>query len=219
MTLHRANYAPVEPSELLGDLHPLIEQLGSLEGLLTLSSLSAALRLPPVDDRSSLELFLQAYQSNLLLPVELPSIQRAYAHTTQHEIRELIALDCRLGDEAGLTPFANASRRIGRSQLARLRPLRDQRVVQRYLKAVDMGEAHGWHILVYGLTMAIYSIPLRQGLLNYGRQTLRGFIQAAASALQVSEEETFDLLERISAPLPSAVERLLNPSLAPTPIH
>jgi len=219
MTLHRANIAPVEPSEMLGDLHPLLDQLGSLEGLLTLGAVSAALRLPPVDDRSSLELFLQAYQSNLLLPVELPAIEQAYTHTTRHEIRELIALDRQFGDEARRTPFDQASRRIGRSQLARLRPLRDQRVVQRYLNAVDAGEAHCWHTLVYGLTLAIYSLPLRQGLLNYGRQTLRGFIRAAAPALQISEEETFDLLDRISAPLPATVERLLNPSPAAAQIH
>ena len=49
-------------------------------------------------------------------------------------------------------------------------PLRDERVVQRYLAAVESGEAHGWHTLVYGLTLVVYSLPLRQGLLGYAHQ-------------------------------------------------
>jgi len=39
--------------------------------------------------------------------------------------------------------------------------------------------------LVYGITLALYSIPLRQGLLGYGYQTTRGFIYSAAKALQL----------------------------------
>ncbi len=61
---------------------------------------------------------------------------------------------------------------------------------KRYLAAVESGEAHGWHTLVYGLTLAVYSLPLRQGLLGYAQQTTRGFIQAAARSLELSETDS-----------------------------
>jgi len=54
-------------------------------------------------------------------------------------------------------------RRVGQSQLKRFRSLRDHRLVQRYLKAVGEGRAHGWHTLVYGITLSVYSLPLIQG--------------------------------------------------------
>jgi hypothetical protein len=116
--------------------------------------------------------FLQSYVTHLLLPVELPAIAEACGHTLRGELRELIAQDQRLTPQISATPFGSPSRRVGRLQLARLRPLRDERLVRRYLVAVETGRAEGWHTLVYGLTLALYSLPLRQGLLHYSQETL-----------------------------------------------
>jgi urease accessory protein UreF len=74
---------------------------------------------------------------------------------------------------------------------------------------VDIGLAHGWHTLVYGLTMEIYSLALRQGLLGYAHQTTRGFIYSAARMLQLSERQCRELFENLCADLPGAVEDLL----------
>jgi urease accessory protein UreF len=82
-------------------------------------------------------------------------------------------------------------------------------VVRRYLQAVEEGRAQAWHTLVYGLTLAIYSLPLRQGLLNYARQTLRGFIQAAAKPLQFSAADCRVILEDVSADLAFQLEAML----------
>jgi hypothetical protein len=57
--------------------------------------------------------------------------------------------------------------------------LRDERLVQRYLSAVEFGQANGWHTVVYGITLAMYSLPLRQGLLHYAQQTLGAFANNA----------------------------------------
>ena len=198
-----------DAAEWLGDWHPLAEQLGSAEGLVTLGSVSASLHLAPVHSLPSLRQFLRDYQSQVLLPFELPAIQGAYEHASRHEVRELVALDNRLAGEPILQAFTSASRRVGQSQLRKLRPLRDQRVVQRYLQAVESGEAEGWHTLVYGLTMAVYSLPLRQGLLGYAQQTTRGFIYSAARMLQLSEHECRSLFDTLCAGLPEAVEELL----------
>jgi len=198
-----------EPAEWLGDWHPLVEQLGSANGLVALSEVSASLRISPLQDLPSLRRFLQDYQKEILLPIELPAIQRAFDHACRHEVRELVEFDKRLADECVIRPFAEASRRIGQCELQRLRPLRDERIVRRYLEAVEHGEANAWHTLVYGLTLALYSLPLRQGLLGYGFQTARGFIYAAARPLQLSEMDCRALLEELCASLPAAVEALI----------
>jgi|SRR5579884_1036735 len=195
-------------AELLGDLRPLIEQIGSPEVLMTLAG---ECRASHITNTSELRQFLRSYHTQILRPCELPAIQRAFNHASRNEARELVAFDQELGREAVLRNFVSASRRVGQNQLQRLRPLRDQRLVQRYLMAVEKGEATGWHTLVYGMTLAIYSVPLRQGLFGYARHTTRGFIHSAARSLRLSETDSVDLLEELSAGLPAAVEGLMTP--------
>ena len=201
--------ARVEPAEWLGDWHPLVEQLGSTDGLVALGEVSSLMRVPAVADLPSLRRFLLSYQRRILLPLELPAIQRAFDHTSRNELRELVALDRKLAREAALQPFAEASQRVGQSQLRKLQPLRDERLPRRYREAVERREAGAWHTLVYGLTLALYSMPLRQGLLGYGFQTTRGFIHSAAKSLRLSERECRALHEELCAGLPPAVETLL----------
>ena len=201
--------ALTDAAEWLGDWHPLAEQLGSTEGLRTLCSVSSLLSLKPVRDLCSLRRFLESYQAEILVPFELPSIQTAFSHVSRHEVRELVAFDQQLSGQPLLKDFASASRRVGQAQIRKLRPLRDDRVVQRYLMAVEAGEANGWHTLVYGLTLAIYSLPLRQGLLGYAQQTTRGFIYAAARPLELSERECRGVFDQMCEGLPEAVEQLI----------
>lgn len=203
-----------DAAEWLGDWHPLAEQLGSADGLVTLGSVSASLRLVPVHNLSSLRHFLRSHQTQILLPFELPTIHSAYGHATRHELRELVTLDQSLAQQPILSELAAASRRVGQSQLRKLRPLRDERVVQRYLHAVESGAAHGWHTLVYGLTLSVYSLPLRQGLLGYAHQTTRGFIYSAARMLCLSERQCRSLFDSLCANLPEAVEALIVPQAA-----
>jgi len=196
-------------TELLGDWHPLVQQLGSTEGLVALSTASHSLRLNNVDSVPDLLRFLEAYQGQILIPHELPAIQRAYRHASRHETRELIDFDQQLASERALRPFANASRRVGQAQLRRLRPLRDHRLLQRYLRSVDDGLAHGWHTLVYGVTLSVYSLPVLQGLTSYEKQTLLGFMHAVSRTLRISENDCRNLLEQISPSLPSPMTPIL----------
>ena len=198
-----------DPAEWLGDAHPLVEQLGSADGLASLHTLALSLRAQPVASLPALRTFLESYREQILLPHELPAIQKAYDHSSRNELRELIAFDQQLSREATLQNFSAASHRVGQAQLQKLRPLRDERVVQRYLQAVENGEAHAWHTLVYGLTLMVYSLPLRQGLLGYAHQTTRGFIHAAARSLKLTEVDCRDLFEEICAPLPATVESMV----------
>ncbi len=199
----------LETTELLGDWHPLVQQLGSTEGLIALSTASHSLQLNHVDSVPTLLRFLEAYQSQILIPHELPAIQRAYRHASRNETRELIACDQLVATEPILKPFAGASRRVGQAQLKRLRPLRDHRLLQRYLRAVEAGSAHGWHTLVYGVTLSVYSLPVLQGLSSYEKQTLLGFIHAVSRTLRLSENQCRGLLEELSPALPRSMEPIL----------
>ena len=198
-----------DPAEWLGDAHPLVEQLGSADGLASLSALADSLAARPVASLPALREFLHAYYERILLPHELPAIQQAFTHARRNEVRELVALDQQLARETRLQDLAGASRRVGQAQLQKLRPLRDERGVQRYLVAVENHEAHGWHTLVYGLTLAVYSLPLRPGLLGYAHQTTRGFIHAAARSLQLTEGDCRAVFDELCAPLPEVVESLV----------
>jgi urease accessory protein UreF len=207
--LNEARHAIDEGLELLGEWHPLLQQLGSTEGLVTLNSVADALRLPRIESIPGLVRFLEGYRDQVLLPLDLPIIYRAFGHASRNELRELLALDQSVGNEILLRDFASASRRVGQASLRRLRPLKDERLVQRYLRAMEEGQASGWHSVVYGITLALYSLPIRQGLLHYATQTLTGFFHAAACSLKVSETKGRELLDALVAGLPAFLEKLL----------
>jgi urease accessory protein UreF len=198
-----------DAAEWLGDVHPLVEQLGAADGLAELHSLSQSLQSRPVADFPALVKFLRLYREEILIPHELPAIQMAYTCAAGNATRELVAYDKEIAAKPALKEFSSASRRVGRAQLQRLKPLRDERLVQRYLHAVENGEANGWHTLVYGMTLALYSLPLRQGLLGYAWQTSRSFIHAAAKPLKLTEEQCRELLQQQCDPLPAVVEGMV----------
>ncbi|MBI3414992.1 MAG: hypothetical protein HY043_06665, partial [Verrucomicrobia bacterium] len=158
----------VPQAQFLGELHLLTTQLGAPIEPVNAAAFSG------VNCASSLQDFLSCYRREWLEPLEFPAIYRAFAHARHNEARELIAFDQELGAQMTASDFTRASRRIGVAQLKRLRPLRDARLVQRYLSAVEAGQAHGWHTLVFGIGLHLYSLPLRQGLIGYAQQTLAG---------------------------------------------
>jgi urease accessory protein UreF len=201
--------APSSPAELLGDAHPLLDQLGSTEELAVTSTLTSVMEFARVRDLPTLRAFLDTYHAQVLRPVELPAIVSAYQHATRGESRELIALDRQLAGETMIRDFALASCRVGQRQLSKLRPMRDQRIVQRYLAAIEAGEARGWHTLVYGVSLAMFSLPLRQGLQNYIEQTARGFIDRAARSLRLTETSCDELAAQYFIAAPQAVTQAL----------
>jgi len=203
--------------ELLGDVAPLAEQVGSAEGLQALSG-AASKQFHRVTDLRSLRCFLRDYQTTILFPLEWPAICQAYGHANRYEIRELIELDRQLAHEPLLQSFVTASQRVGKTQLKRMRPLRDQRLVQRYLHAVQTGEAHAWHTVVYGLILSLYSLPLRPCLLSYAQQTTLGFIRSAAGSLRLTAADCEDLMNDVGSGFPEAVSRLLLPEVGPRPM-
>ena len=200
---------PQSASQILGDLTALAEQLGGPDGLCQLPVSAASLDSAKVDSVPALRQFLADYTSRILIPHELPAIARAYGHVARYEVRELIALDRELGQDEALHGFAKASRSVGCAQLQNLRPLRGERVVQRYLKAVEASEANGWHTLVFGLVLALYSMPLRQGLIHFAQQTLGGFVRAGGNRVVMQAADREKLLDAQIGSVVTAIEAML----------
>ncbi len=182
---HPATGAPVTASDVLRSVDPA----------------RSTTSLPPGSPA-----FLQWYRDTHLVPAEWPVILEAHRLADAGQARELVALDQAWGRRVGNGPFAEASLRVGQRQLNRLRPLADLPAVQRYLEAIAAGRAHGWHPVVYGVVLAVFSLPLRQGLIHYATRTLGGFGGGDTEA-----ELPPDVLD----PLVPALHRLLAPGAGP----
>ena len=102
-----------------------------------------------------------------------------------------------------------ASTRMGRDYLNRLRPLQDEKVIQRLIEAVKYDRTPGHHLTVFGLTMAVFSIARRQGLAEYAQFALNAVVSTAAEKLKITQEERDYLLSRSQAQLRQSINRLM----------
>ena len=59
-----------DAAEWLGDAHPLVEQLGSADGLVSLHALAGSLTSRPVTSLAALGGFLRRYHEQILVPHE-----------------------------------------------------------------------------------------------------------------------------------------------------
>ncbi|HSA02243.1 MAG TPA: hypothetical protein P5055_16045, partial [Candidatus Paceibacterota bacterium] len=149
-----------ETASALAEPKHLARRLGTAEGGVKLAQSVGELCLTPVKTAGDLRECLKSYREQVLFGMEWPSILKAYHRARRGEARELIALDRELSADAGWGVWKGSSAAVGRVHLHALRPLKDQRVVQRYWSAVEEGEAEAFHPLVYGLILAVYSLPL-----------------------------------------------------------
>ena len=190
--------------------HPYEAQLDALESILCSTTLTQALGAAPLHSATELGLLLERYRTNVLEPIELPAIARAHREATHGRALELIELDQQFAGQHPewllLTP---ASTRIGQDYLNRLRPLQDERTVQRLIEAVRFGRTPGHHLTVFGLTMAVFSIAQRQGLAEYAQYALEAVVATAAGKLKLTQADRDALLARSQACLPKAIERMV----------
>lgn len=200
----------VEAAELLGEYPSLIAALGPGGPGESGVAVPGTIWRERLETAEALAGFLARFQTEILVPVELPAILRAHGHTQRNEGRELIAFDGELARDARLKDFAAASRRVGRSQIRRLRPVKHSRVVQRYLAASDEGLVHNWHTLVFGMTLGLYSLPLRQGLVHYAERTLGGFVAAIQHRHALKPAACDEILHHAVAEVPAAVNKLID---------
>ena len=162
-----------------------------------------------VSDLCGLRLFLERYERDILRPIELPAVQSAYWFANRGQFRELLELDAELSANVSLMPFARASLSVGREQLRLLKPMYDQRMMQRFRKCVVAGEARGWNPIVFGMFLSIHSVPVREGLLQFGRQIWSGFVNGVRDSCALSDEECSALLGETIDRLPGWIEEVI----------
>lgn len=196
---------PASGSLLRGDASSFLQQIATDETLPELGGAASSFQGGEINSIEDLRQHVFAYQTNVLHPIEFSAAIRAWQLASQCGARELVMLDQELSRLPHLQTFAAASQRIGRIHLKRLRPLRDQRVVQRYLAAIDRGDARGWHMIVYGLILFVYSIPLRQGLIHYGCASVRGLLNSGSAHFRGPQAAVLDLEDEAVRKLPSVV--------------
>ena len=157
----------------------------------------------PTDPRP----WLESHRDGLVIALDWPVIIEAAEAARLGKHRDLVALDQDYPvRRAG--PWAEASFRVGRRQLSRLRAAKDLRAVQRYLDAVDAGSARAWNPIVFGVALSAFHLPYRQGLLHYGSTLLRGLAERCRpSNLSIHDWEAW--MDQLEAPLPESVNRLL----------
>lgn len=203
---------PQASIELAGHPGLLADRLGSTEGLVRLAQEAAEAPIETQGTHSHWKKILSHYRDQILISLEWPTIVEAHEHTSRQRVRELIDLDRRLGMDARWQLQAEVSSRTGKTHLVRLRPLKDQRVVQRYIDAVEHGLAHAWHPVVYGAILSIYSMPLRQGLLHYSWIALCSRLLRLPRQKTVPLEQNVARLHAIYETLPVSLEHLLERS-------
>lgn len=191
------------------DWRALEEQLGSPEDATARSSSVFSAAVAQVTSAAGLQSFIADFKTAVLAREELPVILRAYNHARAHEAREIIQLDRSIENSFPSEALANASQRVGRNQLRKMRALKSERVVTKYWEAVHSKKAAGWHTIVFGVVLAVYSIPLRQGLQHYTQQTIRGFLDAGAASLKLRLPEINALEESLLADTPALIETAL----------
>jgi hypothetical protein len=194
---------------LQADARRLAEQVGTVEGLSGLVyELAGVCALVGAGPEAGLD-GLAGYRDDFLVALEWPMILAAFGHVNRGELKELVALDGQLGREPRWQPWAAASARIGQSRLRSLRPLKDHRIIQRYQDAVEAGRARAWHPLVYGATLAVYTLPLRQALLQYAWIALRRRASVGVSCAHPMSPTRDQLVQASFTGLPSALDALL----------
>lgn len=208
MKSHLESPAPHDSEELAGDVAPFAAAIGSAEALACFADLAAFIGVPQPANAGALRSLLSGYREKVLGGVELPAIRDAFEHARRGEARELIELDRRLARQLGRSGLAQASRLTGRQQLRLLRPLKDQSL-QRYIRAVDDGEATGWHVVVFGILLAVFSLPLRQGLAHYAGKNQQGLLDAVSPRMALTIEDREKLRAACVEPIGPLIQSLL----------
>ncbi len=206
--LEARNINSAAPIGLVSDPRPLAREIACANAPSVWRPL-ATLETPDVVDIATLRLFLEDYRARVLGTIELPAVRDSYHHADHYQVRELISLDVGMNQAENFKRFSQASKAVGRRQLRRLLPMRDQRLVRRYWRAIELGEANGWHPVVFGVVIALFSLPLRQGLIHYAYQTLSGFLKAGAARLALPPAKVTLVFDELTAALPAAVESTL----------
>ena len=167
------------------------------------------LEIETVTSLRELRVFLARYEKEIFCDIELPAVHSAYWFANRGQFKELLSLDAELTANPTLQLFSEESLYVGRQHLRMLKPMYDQRMLQRFRKCVINGDAKGWNPIVFGMFLSIHSVPVREGLLQFGRQTWSGFINGIREQRDLPELECSLLLKEHMDRLPTWIENVV----------
>jgi urease accessory protein UreF len=84
-------------------------------------------------------------------------------------------------------------------------------VIRRYWQAAESGQASAWHVIVYGVALAVFAVPLREGLAHYAHRTTTGLINSAAGPLRLEAGVRDRLILEAAVALPATVAHAIGP--------
>ena len=87
-----------------------------------------------------------------------------------------------------------------------------QRMMQRFRKCVISGEARGWNPVVFGIFLSIHSVPVREGLVQFGKQLWSGLVNGAKQDHHLEEGDCSMLLGEYLDRLPGWIEEVVSRS-------
>ena len=192
-------------SAILSEVGALAERIGASRAT---SVWSSELQLTPISTLEALTAWMAYYRQTILVEQEWPVVLEAWQLTREGKFKDLIRLDKQCDRWMSSMPFHEASRAVGQRQLGRLRALLDQRIILRYLEAIEARRANGWHPVVYGLYLAVFNLPLRQGLVNFGAQTMRGMLRGVCQGPLLTDTQIEDAIEQEVGLLPKSLPEL-----------
>lgn len=198
----------LEAESLLGEVQSLAEEAGGPPWFVSNRPSKGV-----AESVEALSHHLHHYLTETLSRQEWPVIVRARTLTQEGKHQDVVQLDQEWGLKAHQNPFSEASFRVGRRQLSKLRGLRQERVIHHYWKAIEKGTAQGWHPVVFGVVLGVYHLPLRTGLIQFASHSLEGMVTSAerigrlpAKACQTTLDLAITQLPQLLPPLPNPGE-------------
>lgn len=123
---------------------------------------------------------LRAFLVETALPLELRSVNDAFYAVEKGGVDVICGIESELAAASLPEGVAAAQKTAGRRALARLSPLVDEGLIQKYRADVNAGRMQGWGPIVFGLELRAFSIPLAQGLMHYGVSVVEAAVNSEA---------------------------------------
>ena len=69
-----------------------------------------------------------------------------------------------------------------------------------------------WHLIVYGIALAAFNLPLRQGLIHYAERTIARWAGAAIEPSRITASDQERILNVVLGKLPASLSRAMTSS-------
>jgi len=192
--------------------HPYWVQLDVAGDLYGLDDLCRVTGLDRPESPAALTRLGERFRDAVLLPRELPALLATHEFARRGRSRELLKEEKKLALARDWRALVAPSRRVGGHLLSQLRPLRDERIVQRFLDAHCAGRTPGFHLTVLGVTSALFHVPPRQVLWDYALTLLDGLALTAGQRLRLAAPTRQAIVRNISQPIPPKLGSMLDES-------